>query len=183
MRFEPLPVSGAFRIGLDPKGDDRGVFARTWCLDAFREHGITFDVVQANYSETRYSGTLRGMHHQLAPKPDAKVVRCTRGKIFEVIADVRPDSPTYGAWCPTVLGEGTFHMVYVPAGCAQGFQSITDDVVVEYLMGERYDPTLYFGFRYDDPAIGIEWPLPVSVISTQDLSWPPIASRRSSAAA
>jgi len=186
MQFEPLPIEGAFRIHLAPRGDDRGVFARTWCLDSFAEHGVKFEVVQANYSETRIRGTIRGMHHQRAPRPDAKIVRSTRGRIFEVIADVRPDSPSYGQWCATELGEGTFTMVYVPPGCAQGFQSITDDVVVEYLMGERYDSSLYFGFRYDDPAIGIEWPLPASVVTPQDMSWPPLptlaASRHTVAA-
>jgi dTDP-4-dehydrorhamnose 3,5-epimerase len=114
------------------------------------------------------------MHHQLDPKPDAKIVRCTRGRIFQVIADMRPDSPTYRRWCPTELGEDSFSMVYVPPGCAQGFQSLTDRVTVEYSMGERYDPNLYAGFRYDDPLVGIEWPRPVTVISQQDLQWPPL---------
>jgi dTDP-4-dehydrorhamnose 3,5-epimerase len=174
MTFEPLPIAGAFRISLQPHGDTRGAFARTWCLDAFKGHGIEMEVVQANFSQTRCVGTIRGMHHQLPPKPDAKIVRCTRGRIFEVIADVRPDSPSFGQWVPTELGEDTFSMVYVPPGCAQGFQSLTDTVVVEYFMGERYEPALYSGFRYDDPLVAIKWPLPVSVISAQDLAWPPL---------
>lgn len=174
MDFEPLPIAGAYRIKLVPRGDRRGVFARTWCVDAFKTRGIDFDLVQANFSYTMECGTIRGMHHQLDPRPDAKIVRCTRGRIFEVIADVRPGSPTYGKWVPTQLTEDNFTMVYVPPGCAQGFQSLTDTVTVEYFMGERYDPTLYSGFRYDDPAIGIAWPLPASVVSAQDLAWPPL---------
>lgn len=175
MEFVPLPVLGACRIHLAPRGDTRGFFARSWCLDTFRQHGVDFDLVQANFSHTRMRGTMRGMHYQRAPRADAKIVRCTRGRVFEVIADIRPGSATYGQWVATELAEDNFTMVYVPPGCAQGFQSLTDDVVIEYFMGERYVPDLYAGFRYDDPAIGIVWPLPVSVITPQDLAWPALA--------
>jgi dTDP-4-dehydrorhamnose 3,5-epimerase len=172
MKFESLPLAGAYQIHLAPRHDLRGFFARSWCSDTFIEHGIDFDFVQANFSRTRQQGTIRGMHYQRDPFPDAKVVRCTQGRIFEVIADIRPDSPTYGRWWSTVLGEDIFDMVYVPAGCAQGFQSLTNNVVVEYFMSERFRPTYYGGFRYDDAFLGIKWPLPVSVISAQDLGWP-----------
>ena len=171
MKFETLPVLGAYRISLEPRNDERGFFARSWCLDTFKQHGIDFGVVQANFSHTRQRGTIRAMHYQALPRPDAKIVRCTQGLVYEVIADVRPGSPTFGAWCATELGDDRFNMVYVPPGCAQGFQSLTDKVTVEYFMGERYEPSLYAGFRYDDPLIAIQWPLPVSVISAQDLAW------------
>lgn len=174
MKFEPLPVAGAYRISLDLKRDSRGYFARTWRADVFAEHGIDFQVVQANFSQTEKTGSIRAMHHQLAPHPDGKIVRCTRGRIFEVIADVRAGSSTFGAWCPTELTEDNFTMVYVPPGCSQGFQSLTDRVTVEYFMGERYQPDLYSGFRFDDPLIGIEWPFPITAISPQDLAWPPL---------
>ncbi len=174
MKFESLPIADAYQIHLAPRHDVRGFFARSWCLDTFREHGIQFDFVQANFSRTRRRGTIRGMHFQRDPFPDAKLVRCTQGRMFEVIADMRMDSPTYGRWWSTVLGEDIFDMVYVPPGCAQGFQSLTDNVVVEYFMSERFRPVYYGGFCHDDPLLGIRWPLPVSTISAQDLSWPPL---------
>lgn len=172
MKFERLPLAGAYQIHLAARSDHRGFFARSWCADTFKEQGIHFDIVQVNFSQTLARGTIRGMHYQRNPYPDAKVVRCCRGGIFEVIADMRPGSATYGRWYSTVLGADTLDAVYVPPGCAQGFQSLTDDVVVEYFMSERYHPELYDGFRYDDVLVGIEWPLPVSAISAQDLSWP-----------
>ena len=172
MKFESLPLAGAYQIHLEPRHDGRGFFARSWCVDTFAENGIDFDFVQANFSRTQRRGTIRGMHFQRDPFPDAKVVRCTQGRIFEVIADIRPDSPTFGQWWSTILGEDTFTMVHVPAGCAQGFQSLTDDVVVEYFMSERFRPAYYGGFRHDDPLMGIQWPLPVTTISAQDMNWP-----------
>ncbi len=178
MKFERLPVAGAYRIHLAAQPDHRGFFARSWCVDTFREQGIHFDIVQANLSHTLARGTIRGMHYQRDPYPDAKVVRCCQGRIFEVIADVRPGSATYGRWYSTVLEADTLDAVYVPAGCAQGFQSLTDDVIVEYFMSERYHPELYDGFRYDDILVGIKWPVPVSAISAQDLSWPALGRAR-----
>ncbi|WP_330892797.1 dTDP-4-dehydrorhamnose 3,5-epimerase family protein [Ferrovibrio sp.] len=174
MEFESLDIEGSYRIHLTPHRDDRGFFSRSWCSDSFRAHWIDFDPVQANFSFTNLCGTVRGMHYQRRPRPDAKIVRCTRGRIFQVVADIRPGSPTFGRWIATELTESNFIMAYVPPGCAQGFQSLTDNVHVEYFMGERFDETLYAGFRYDDPLIGIKWPLPVSVVSTRDLSWPPL---------
>ncbi len=176
MLFENVGLEDARLIHLAPRQDRRGFFARSWCADSFKEAGIGFEVVQANFSCTHARGTIRGMHFQRQPRPDGKIVRCTRGRIHEVIADLRFGSPTFGQWFSTELAEDSYTMMYVPPGFAQGFQALTDDVVVEYFMGERFDPTLYCGFRYDDPMVGIRWPLPVSVISDQDLAWAPLAS-------
>jgi dTDP-4-dehydrorhamnose 3,5-epimerase len=176
MLFETVGLQDARLIHLAPRQDRRGFFARSWCADSFKDAGIGFEVVQANFSCTHARGTIRGMHFQRQPRPDGKIVRCTRGRIHEVIADLRLGSPTFGQWFSTELAEDSYTMMYVPPGFAQGFQALTDDVVVEYFMGERFDPTLYCGFRYDDPTVGIAWPLPVSVISEQDLAWAPLAS-------
>jgi dTDP-4-dehydrorhamnose 3,5-epimerase len=182
MRFEETGLGEARVIHLKPHRDTRGAFARSWCRDSFEQAGITFDLVQANFSFTRERGTVRGMHFQRMPYPDDKIVRCSRGAIYEVVADVRPGSPTFGRWFATELSAENMKMMYVPKGFAQGFQSLTDDVVVEYLMGERYRPELYDGFRHDDPAAGIAWPLPVSTISDQDRRWTLLGERDLAAA-
>lgn len=178
MRFVPTPLRDAKVITLEPRRDDRGYFARSWCRREFRDAGIDFDVVQANFSVSKQKGTVRGMHFQRAPFADAKVVRCVKGSVQEVIVDMRPSSPTYLQHFKIVLTEPGDTMVYVPPGFAQGIQTLTDDAVVEYLMGEYYRPELYDGVRHDDPALRIEWPLPVSAISPQDLSWSNWESRQ-----
>jgi dTDP-4-dehydrorhamnose 3,5-epimerase len=175
MIFESIGGSEARLVHLDVQEDERGCFARVWCVDAFRREGIAFDPVQANTSVTRVCGALRGIHFQRAPKPDAKIVRCSHGRIYDVVVDLREASPTRGQWWSVELTHGM--MIYVPAGFGHGFQTLTDYVVVEYLMGERYAPELYDGFRYDDPAINIQWPLQVASISKSDLSWQPLVHR------
>lgn len=172
MRFEPIGTSGARLIRLAPVGDQRGSFARVWCENAFREAGVAFTPVQANVSVTRGRGTIRGMHFQRMPKPDAKIVRCTRGRIHDVMVDLRGLVPNRSDVVEIELGEDEPTMLYVPAGFAHGFQSLTDVATVEYLMGEVYEPSLYSGFRYDDPAFKISWPLPATCISDRDLAWP-----------
>jgi dTDP-4-dehydrorhamnose 3,5-epimerase len=178
MRFVQTPLRDAKVITLEPRRDDRGYFARSWCRREFREAGIDFDVVQANFSVSKAKGTIRGMHFQRAPFADAKVVRCVKGSVQEVIVDMRPRSPTYLQHFKIVLSEPGDTMVFVPTGFAQGIQTLSDDAVVEYLMGEYYRPELYDGVRHDDPALGIEWPLPVSAISPQDLAWSDWNSRQ-----
>jgi len=158
-------------------GDARGSFVRTWCRDSFSAAGVTFTPVQGNSSITHGRGSLRGMHAQLPPKPDAKIVRVSAGTIHDVIIDLRPDSPAFGRWTALELSGEDPALLYVPPGFAHGFQVLSDSATVEYLMGEAYAPDLYWGFRFDDPAAGIDWPLPPARMSEKDLVWPPLTDR------
>ena len=178
MKFIPLGQSDARLIELVVRADERGSFTRTWCADSFAEHGIDFRPVQGNNSVTRVRGSVRGMHFQAAPKPDAKIVRCTAGRIHDVIVDMRPASPTRGQVFANELAPSPATMVYIPAGFAHGFQTLADDSVVEYLMGIEYVAELSDGFRHDDPMIGIKWPEPVTVLSAKDTAWPLLADRK-----
>lgn len=177
MKFHPVGDSDARLIELTVHRDDRGGFARTWCAAMFSEAGIDFTPAQGNSSLTRTRGSIRGMHFQRAPRADAKIVRCARGRIHDVIVDLREASPTRGAAFAHELSEDGGAMLYVPGGFAHGFQTLTDDVVVEYLMGEAYVAELYDGFRHDDPAIGLSWPEPVTAISKGDQAWPDLRGR------
>jgi dTDP-4-dehydrorhamnose 3,5-epimerase len=177
MRFVELGRSDAKLIELNVRADDRGSFARTWCAKSFSDQGIDFKPAQGNSSVTRHRGTVRGMHFQRAPRADAKIVRCTAGRIHDVIVDIRPNSPTRGEFFTNELDPSTARMLYIPAGFAHGFQTLSDDVTVEYLMGVEYFEELSDGFRHDDPMIGIKWPEPVTVLSAKDASWPPLAER------
>lgn len=178
MKFVSLGDSDARLIELTPLVDDRGSFMRTWCADSFAAQGIDFRPVQGNNSLTRVRGSVRGMHFQRAPKADAKIVRCTSGRIYDVIVDLRPTSPTRGQIFVNELAPSLARMVYIPAGFAHGFQTLADDSVVEYLMGIEYVADLSDGFRYDDPMIGIKWPKPVTVLSAKDIAWPLLAERK-----
>ncbi len=178
MKFIKLGQSDARLIELNVRADERGSFTRTWCAKTFLDQGIQFQPVQGNNSLTRARGTIRGMHFQRAPKADAKIVRCTAGKIYDVIVDIRADSPTRGQAFANELSPSTATMLYIPAGFAHGFQTLADDCVVEYLMGIEYAEELSDGFRYDDPMIGIRWPEPVTVLSQKDGRWASLADRR-----
>jgi dTDP-4-dehydrorhamnose 3,5-epimerase len=177
MKFIPLGNSDARLIELVVYGDDRGNFARTWCVNSFLEQGIDFSPVQGNTSFTRIRGTVRGMHFQRTPKADAKLVRCTTGCIHDVIVDLREHSVTRGQIYVNQLAADSGTMLYVPPGFAHGFQTLSDDTIVEYLMGVEYVPDLYDGFRYDDPMIGISWPEKVAALSPNDAGWPFLADR------
>ena len=166
MKLVETAVAGAWRIELEPFADERGFFARTFCAKEFEEKGLAAEVVQANVSFNRRKGTLRGMHWQEAPKEEAKLVRCVRGAIFDVVAQLDGS-----AWEGVELTAENRTALYVPPGCAHGFQTLADDTEVVYQMSEFYSPEHARGRRYDDPAWGIEWPLPVSVISEKDLAW------------
>ncbi|MDO6416174.1 dTDP-4-dehydrorhamnose 3,5-epimerase [Sphingomonas sp. BIUV-7] len=157
--------------------DGRGAFARSWSADIFSAAGIDFTPVQGNVSFTRRRGVIRGMHFQRDPWPDAKIVRCSMGRIWDVIVDLRPGSEQFGQPQVRELSCESWVMLYVPPGFAHGFQTLTDHVIVEYLMGERYVPSAYDGFRYDDPAVAVRWPEPISSISASDLKWAPLAGR------
>jgi len=175
MRFEPLDLPDARLIRLDPQADARGSFTRVWCADSFARAGIGFTPVQANCSVTYGRGTLRGMHFQRFPRPDPKLVRVAAGRIYDVIVDLRPDSPGFGRWQGLYLDAEDQAALYVPPGFAHGFQLMAGHAVVEYMMGEVYVPELYAGFRWDDPLLGIAWPLPPERVSERDRSWPPLA--------
>jgi dTDP-4-dehydrorhamnose 3,5-epimerase len=172
-------IAGTDACLIEPRtfGDERGAFARSWCANSFASAGIAFTPVQGNVSYTTQRGTVRGMHFQREPWPDAKLVRCSLGRIWDVIVDLRPGSKQHGVAHGRELSGESCLILYVPAGFAHGFQTLTDNVIVEYLMGERYVPEAYDGFRYDDPAMPVSWPEPISAISASDLAWPPLAGR------
>ncbi|GAB4425047.1 MAG: dTDP-4-dehydrorhamnose 3,5-epimerase [Chloroflexi bacterium OHK40] len=175
MFFHRTELMDAVLIELDRREDRRGFFARTWDQQLFKEHGLVDRVVQANLSYNHTSGTLRGMHYQKAPYAETKLVRCVRGAIFDVIIDIRPDSPTYKRWIGVELTAENRRALYVPEGFAHGFQTLTDDCEIMYQVSQVYTPGAEGGIRYNDPSFGIQWPLPVSVISEKDAAWPDFA--------
>ena len=177
MRFTPTSIDGAFVVDLEPRGDDRGFFARAYCQQEFVDAGIDPQVarnmgVQCNISTNRQAGTLRGMHYQDATAPEPKLVRCTRGAIYDAIIDMRPDSPTYLQHFGIELTEHNRTALFVPALCAHGYQALTDDTEIFYMVGAAYAPGAERGLRWNDPAFAIEWPLEVMEISDKDRSWP-----------
>jgi dTDP-4-dehydrorhamnose 3,5-epimerase len=172
MIFHETPIPGAYVIEPEQKEDDRGFFARIWCAEELRQQGLKTDLVQSNVGYSYRKGTLRGLHYQRSPHAEVKIVRCTNGAVFDVIVDVRRESPTYKAWYGIELSRENRKMVYVPEGCAQGYITLTDDAEIDYHTSAFYAPESATGVRYDDPAFGIEWPIGVSVISPQDQRWP-----------
>lgn len=172
MTFNETPLGGAYAIDLEKHEDERGFFARCFCRREFAEHGLNTDMVQSNVSFSTRRGTLRGMHFQEEPHAEAKLVRCTQGTIFDVIVDVRPGSATYRDWFGVRLSSSNHRMLYVPEGFAHGFITLADRTEVMYQVSAFYAPDAENGLRYDDPAIGIDWPIPVEVISERDTSWP-----------
>jgi dTDP-4-dehydrorhamnose 3,5-epimerase len=172
MIFRPTELLGAFVLEPEPLEDERGIFARTWCAQEAEEHGLESRVVQCNVSYNRRKGTLRGMHWQVAPHAETKLVRCTRGAIHDVIVDIRPDSPTRGRSHAELLSAERRNMLYVPVGFAHGFLTLEDHAEVFYQMSEYYAPDAARGFRWDDPAFGLRWPAEPSVISERDRSYP-----------
>lgn len=172
MRFEETPLRGVFTIHLERRGDERGFFARVFCANEFSEQGIAATFVQVNNSVSAVKGTLRGMHYQLAPYAETKVVRCIRGAIFDVALDIRPDSPTFGQWYGVRLDDENRDMLYVPRGCAHGLLTLEANSEVLYLVDNFYAPDAERGIRFDDPCFGIEWPLEPVELSAKDRSWP-----------
>lgn len=173
MIFEETKIPGAFLIRPERREDERGFFARTFCLREFAERGIDSRVVQRSVSVNLRRGTLRGMHYQAPPHRENKLVSCSRGSIYDVIVDLRRDSPSYRQWLAVTLTADSFDALFVPAGCAHGFITLEDDSVVRYDISEFHAPDAERGARFDDPAFGIEWPLSPAVISPRDLAFPP----------
>lgn len=172
MRFEPTSIDGVFTVELERRGDERGFFARMYCEEEFRAAGLEPAVVQGNLSFSREKGTLRGMHYQVDPAPETKLVRCTRGAILDVVVDLREDSPTRLQHVAVRLDAENRRALYVPRWFAHGFLTLEDDTEVSYLVSAPYTPEAERGLRHDDPRLGIDWPIPVSVVSPKDASWP-----------
>jgi len=171
MIFTETTLPGVYLIDIQPIGDARGFFSRFWCSKEFEAQGLSFDVAQINVSHNAEAGTLRGLHYQREPHAEAKVVACTRGRVFDVAVDVRPGSPTYLQWVGTILDSEKRRMLYIPSGFAHGYQTLEEDTGLLYLVSEFYAPGAESGLRFDDPAIGIEWPMPVASISDKDNDW------------
>jgi dTDP-4-dehydrorhamnose 3,5-epimerase len=171
MRFVETEVRGAFLLEIEPHEDERGFFARTFSADEFGDRGLSTRIVQTSVSYNHRSGTLRGMHYQVPPAAECKVVRCTRGEIHDVIVDLRANSPTYLKHAAVQLSSDNRRGLYIPESVAHGFQTLCDDTEVEYQISEFHSPENARGLPYDDPALNIDWPIPVTVVSQKDRSW------------
>jgi dTDP-4-dehydrorhamnose 3,5-epimerase len=178
MIFTETILKGAFVIEPELVRDERGMFARTWCQKEFEAQGLKVTWVQSNISLSSRKGTLRGMHFQIAPHEEVKLVRCTRGAIYDVIIDLRPASPTYCRHAGVMLSAENRLMLYIPERFAHGFLTLEDNSEVSYHMSEFYAPASAHGFRWDDPTFGIQWPETIMVMSEKDRSWPVFPSRQ-----
>jgi dTDP-4-dehydrorhamnose 3,5-epimerase len=172
MQFHTTTLEGAWLIHLEHRRDSRGFFARTFCVQEFATHGLETSYPQHSISFSARRGTVRGMHYQREPHSEVKLVRCLKGSIWDVIIDIRPNSPTYRRWQGFDLSDADGHQLYIPKGFAHGFQTLSDGVEVNYLISEPYDSEAACGIRYDDLNFSIAWPLGVTEISAKDLSWP-----------
>jgi len=173
MRFTELELPGAFLVELDRIEDERGFFARTFCREEFAEHGLETELVQANTAFNRKAGTLRGLHFQAEPHEETKLVRCTRGAVYDVIVDLRPGSATYTRWVGIELTAENDTQLYVPRGFAHGYQTLVDETETSYLMGAAYEASAARGVRWDDPAFGIDWPGTAErTLNERDRTWP-----------
>ncbi len=175
MIFVETELKGAFVLELERREDNRGFFARAFCQKEFEAHGLKPTIAQANVASNRLKGTIRGMHFQYPPAAETKLVRCTRGAILDIIVDLRPESPTYLRHIAVELSEDNQRALYVPERFAHGYQVLRDNTDTSYQVGEFYTPGVEGGLRYDDPALGLRWPLPVTVISDKDREWASLA--------
>lgn len=178
MIFTETPLAGAWVIELERHGDDRGFFARTFCAREFAEHGLVTTFVQGNTSLSATPGTLRGLHYQQSPAAETKLMRCVQGAMWDVIVDLRPGSHTYLQGFGIELDAVNGRALYVPKGFAHGFQTLQSDTVAFYMVDEFYTPNAEDGVRFDDPALGLNWPLAVTEISDKDRAWPLIGDRK-----
>jgi dTDP-4-dehydrorhamnose 3,5-epimerase len=172
MVFHETKLAGVFQIQLEPKCDERGFFARSWCEQEFESNALNSKLVQCSVSFNIRKGTLRGIHYQAAPYAETKLVRCTMGAIYDVVVDLRPESVTYKQWIAATLTPKNRQMLYVPEGCGHGFLTLEDETEVFYQMSEFYYPDLARGVRWNDPALGIEWPSEAEQISERDRTYP-----------
>jgi dTDP-4-dehydrorhamnose 3,5-epimerase len=173
--FTPLALAGAYLVEPERLEDPRGFFARTWCEEEFRRQGLDSRLVQCNISFNRHQGTLRGMHYQAAPHAETKLVRCTMGAACDVVVDLRPESPTFRQWMAVELTAENRRMIYIPEGFAHGFQTLTENTELFYQMSTVYHPESARGLRWNDPALGIVWPMAVTEISPRDQQYPDFA--------
>ena len=176
MIFTETKLAGAYVIDIKKMEDNRGFFARAWCQKELSEQGLVGEMVQANLGESHKKGTLRGMHYQVAPHEEVKLLSCPQGAIFDCIVDLRPESPTYKQWVGVELSASNHRMLYCPAGFAHGYQTLTDGARLFYLTSQFFFAESARGVRYNDPAFGIEWPLEVSVLSDKDGVYPDLES-------
>jgi dTDP-4-dehydrorhamnose 3,5-epimerase len=172
VNFTRVDIEGALLVTMEPFRDDRGWFARAWCEEEFRDQGIEMRAVQTNVSHNVRRGTIRGLHWQVEPHLEAKLLRCTAGAVYDVIADVRPTSPTFGSWQGFELAAGSEQLVFVPEGCAHGYQALQDGSEVTYSVSTPYAPGTERGVRWDDPSFDIRWPIADVIVSDKDASWP-----------
>lgn len=172
MKFQETPLPGAYQVELERRGDERGFFARVFCREEFRAHGLATSFVQVNDSLSAERGTLRGLHYQLAPRAETKLVRCVRGALWDVILDLREGSPSFGRWFGAELSAENRRMLYVPRGFAHGFVTLADDTEALYFVDEFYAPELERGVRWNDPRFGIRWPVEPRVLSDKDAGHP-----------
>lgn len=173
MNFEESDIEGVFEVEIAKHEDSRGFFARAFCQKEFNKNDISFQPVQANIGYSKYKNTLRGLHYQRAPHAEQKFIRCIKGKIYDVVLDLRPASSTYKQWKGTELSAEKNTMLFVPEGCAHGYQTLEDDSEIFYMVSAFYAPEAEYGIRWDDPAFDIEWKEPVSelIISDKDRQW------------
>lgn len=174
LRFVPTSLAGAYLIEQERHADERGFFARTWCAQEFEGHGLESELAQCSVSFNHRRGTLRGLHYQAPPFAEAKLVRCTRGALFDVAVDFRPDSPTFREWVGIELTESNGSALYIPRGFAHGFLTLADATEVSYQMSTPYNPDAARGVRWDDPFLGLTWPAPVIVIALRDRGYPDV---------
>jgi dTDP-4-dehydrorhamnose 3,5-epimerase len=172
MTITPTALEGVYLIEVDPIEDERGFFARAWCSDTLARRGLQTGFVQANISYSKLAGTVRGLHYQAEPHAEAKVVRCVSGAIYDVAVDARPGSPTFGRWVRAELTASNRRSLYVPEGFAHGYQTLQADSEVHYMVSQPYAAHAERGLRYDDPALGITWPLEATAVSAKDRAWP-----------
>jgi dTDP-4-dehydrorhamnose 3,5-epimerase len=178
MKFTPYDIPGVWLVEPHPVHDERGFFARTFCAREFADHGLETCFVQHSTSYSDARGTLRGLHFQKSPHDEVKLVTCLKGAIWDVVVDLRRGSPTFLRWQAFELSEDNRARLYIPKGVAHGFQSLTDAVEVNYLISTFYAPDATSGVRYDDPAFGIDWPLPPAALSERDRNWPDVMPER-----
>jgi dTDP-4-dehydrorhamnose 3,5-epimerase len=172
MIFTETPLSGVYVVELEKRGDDRGFFARTFCAREFSEHGLQTQFVQINTSSSADPGTIRGLHYQRPPAEETKLIRCIQGALWDVVVDVRPCSPTYLQSVGVELSAENGKQMYVPKGFAHGFMTLQPNTIAVYMADAYYTPDLEEGFRWNDPGLSVTWPLPATVVSKKDKTWP-----------